>query len=169
MHAPRPIGPASAGFRESSAKCLLPPMARSRHPTQIRQADERFGRKPQWLVGDTAYGAAPMLNWSVAERGIAPHIPVFDKSKRDDGTFSRGKFRYDPASDVYHHPAGKTLITTGPVALGRMLTGINRQQPTFATESANSGYPSDTGRTHEQRLIDWGSGQGGCSGYTRAR
>jgi hypothetical protein len=57
-----------------------------------------------------------MLNWLVEERGIAPHIPVFDKSKRDDGTFSRGKFRYDPASDVYHCPAGKTLITTGTLA-----------------------------------------------------
>jgi hypothetical protein len=30
-----------------------------------------------------------MLNWLVEEKGIAPHIPVFDKSKRDDGTFSR--------------------------------------------------------------------------------
>ena len=54
-----------------------------------------------------------MLNWLVEEKGIAPHIPVFDKSKRDDGTFSRGDFRYDPASDVYHCPAGKTLTTTG--------------------------------------------------------
>jgi hypothetical protein len=25
-------------------------------------------------------GAAPMLNWLVEEKGIAPHIPVFDKS-----------------------------------------------------------------------------------------
>jgi hypothetical protein len=30
--------------------------------------------------------------------GIAPHIPVFDKSKRNDGTFSRGYFRYDPTN-----------------------------------------------------------------------
>jgi hypothetical protein len=33
-----------------------------------------------------------MLNWLVEEKGIAPHIPVFDKSKQDDGTFSRGDF-----------------------------------------------------------------------------
>jgi hypothetical protein len=52
-------------------------------------------------VGDTAYGAAPMLNWLVEEKGIAPHIPVFDKSKRDDGTFSRSDFRYDrPATST---------------------------------------------------------------------
>ena len=36
-----------------------------------------------------------MLNWLVEEKGIAPHIPVFDKSKRDDGTFSRSDFRSD--------------------------------------------------------------------------
>ena len=56
--------------------------------TMIERTEERFGLKPERLVGDTAYGAAPMLNWLVEEKGIAPHIPVFDKSKRDDGTFS---------------------------------------------------------------------------------
>src|ERR671924_769206 len=63
--------------------------------TMIERTEERFGLKPERLVGDTAYGAAPMLNWLVEEKGIAPHIPVFDKSKRDDGTFSRSDFRYD--------------------------------------------------------------------------
>jgi hypothetical protein len=28
-----------------------------------------------------------MLNWLVDERGIEPHIPVWDKSQRTDGTF----------------------------------------------------------------------------------
>jgi len=68
--------------------------------TMIERTEERFGLKPERLVGDTAYGAAPMLNWLVEEKGIAPHIPVLDKSKRDDGTFSRSDFRYDPTSDV---------------------------------------------------------------------
>jgi hypothetical protein len=30
-----------------------------------------------------------MLNWLVDEKSIAPLIPVNDKSKREDGTFSR--------------------------------------------------------------------------------
>jgi transposase len=80
--------------------------------TMIERTEERFGLKPDRLAADTAYGAAPMLNWLVEEKGIAPHIPVFDRSKRDDGTFSRSDFRYDPTSDVYHCPAGKTLTTT---------------------------------------------------------
>jgi hypothetical protein len=72
-------------------------------------------------VADTAYGAAPMLNWLVETKGIAPHIPVFDKSKRDDGTFSRSDFQYDPASDVYHCPGGKQLGTSGTVHEGKTL------------------------------------------------
>lgn len=43
--------------------------------TMIERTEERFGLKPERLVGDTAYGAAPMLNWLVEEKGIAPHIP----------------------------------------------------------------------------------------------
>ncbi len=86
--------------------------------TMIERTEERFGLKPERLAAGTAYGAAPMLNWLVEEKGIAPHIPVFDRSKRDDGTFSRSDFRYDPTSDVYHCPAGKTLTTTGTLVNG---------------------------------------------------
>ena len=88
--------------------------------TMIERTEERFGLKPERLVGDTAYGAAPMLNWLV-EKDIAPHIPVFDKSKRDDGTFSRSDFRYDPTGDVYHCPGGKRLGTSGTVHEGKTL------------------------------------------------
>ena len=77
--------------------------------TMIERTEERFGLKPERLVGDTAYGAAPMLNWLVEEKGIAPHIPGFDKSKRNDGTFSRSDFRYDPTSDVYHCRGGSSI------------------------------------------------------------
>jgi hypothetical protein len=62
-----------------------------------------------------------MLNWLVEEKGIAPHIPVNDKSQRDDGTFSRSDFRYDPTSDVYHCPGGKQLGTSGTVHEGKTL------------------------------------------------
>ena len=86
--------------------------------TMIERTEERFGLKPERLAADTAYGAAPMLNWLVEEKDIAPHIPVFDRSQRDDGTFSRSDFRYDPTSDVYHCPAGKTLTTTGTLVNG---------------------------------------------------
>jgi hypothetical protein len=51
--------------------------------TMIERTEERFGLKPERLTADTAYGAAAMLNWLVAEKDIAPHIPVNDKSQRD--------------------------------------------------------------------------------------
>jgi transposase len=75
----------------------------------IDRTQERFGLWPERLAADTAYGSAENLAWLVHQRGIEPHIPVFDKSQRTDGTFSRDDFAYDYASDTYRCPAGKTL------------------------------------------------------------
>jgi transposase len=75
----------------------------------IDRTQERFGLWPERLAADTAYGSAENLAWLVHERGIEPHIPVFDKSQRTDGTFSRDDFTYDYVSDTYSCPAGKTL------------------------------------------------------------
>jgi transposase len=77
--------------------------------TMIERVDDRFELWPERLIADTGYGSAEMLNWLVHERGIEPHIPVFDKSKRTDGTFSREDFAYDHKSDTYRCPAGKIL------------------------------------------------------------
>ena len=57
--------------------------------TMIERTEACFGIKPEWLAADTAYGSAPNLDWLVNQQGIAPHVPVIDKSKRDDGTFNR--------------------------------------------------------------------------------
>ena len=81
--------------------------------TMIERTADRFGLKPERLAADSAYGSASSLNWMVEEQGIAPHIPVFDRSQRSDGTFSRDDFRFDEAADVYICPAGKALTTTG--------------------------------------------------------
>jgi hypothetical protein len=64
-------------------------------------------------VADTAYGSASNLDWLVNEQGIAPHVPVIDKSKRDDGTFNREDFTFDKERNVYICPVGKILTTTG--------------------------------------------------------
>ena len=82
--------------------------------TMLRRAKDRFGLKPQRLAADTAYGTAKMLGWLV-DHNIAPHIPVWDKSRRKDGSFSRTDFAYDQARDRYICPNGKTLKTTGQV------------------------------------------------------
>jgi len=87
--------------------------------TMIDRVADRFALKPSCLAGDTAYGTADMLAWLVNDRKIAPHIPVFDKSDRKDGTFSRSDFAFDAAEDVYVCPAGRRLKTTGTVHDGK--------------------------------------------------
>jgi transposase len=79
----------------------------------IERSLERFDLYPGRILGDSAYGSAEMLGWLFYEHGIEPHVTVFDKSARTDGTFSREDFTYDHAGDVYRCPGGKTLTTTG--------------------------------------------------------
>ena len=81
--------------------------------TMIERTEATFGIKPQWLVADTAYGSAPNLHFLVDEKNIEPHVPVIEKSRRDDGTFSRSDFTYDAHRDVYVCPNGKVLRTNG--------------------------------------------------------
>ncbi len=75
--------------------------------TMIERTEECFGIHPRRLAADSAYGSAEMLGWLVDDRAIEPHIPVFDKSAREDGTFARDAFAYDLETDVYLCPAGK--------------------------------------------------------------
>ena len=77
--------------------------------TMIERVRERHDLQPGRLAADTAYGSAEMLDWLVNKQQIAPHIPVIDKSSRDDGTFARSDFTYDPAADLYRCPGGKEL------------------------------------------------------------
>lgn len=79
----------------------------------IERSMERFDLYPARLMGDSAYGSADMLGWLVHKHGIEPHVTVFDKSARKDGTFSRDDFTYDHESDIYLCPGGKKLTTTG--------------------------------------------------------
>jgi len=56
--------------------------------TMVDRVERRFDLRPRRLAGDTAYGAVRPLKWLV-DRNITPHVPVWDKSARPDGTFSR--------------------------------------------------------------------------------
>jgi transposase len=87
--------------------------------TMIERARKRFDLQPRRLAADTAYGTADMLGWLVTDKGIAPHIPVFDKSQRADGTLSRSDFTWDGENDCYICPQGKLLKSTGRAHDGR--------------------------------------------------
>lgn len=77
--------------------------------TMIDRVHEVHDLMPERLIADTAYGSGPMLDWLVEKRGIAPHIPVIDKSGRKDGTFERADFTFDAENDLYICPGGKEL------------------------------------------------------------
>lgn len=93
--------------------------------TMIDRVERSLHLRPKRLAGDTAYGTARMLSWLMA-RGIEPHIPVWDKSRRTDNTFSREDFAYDPERDVYTCPGGKTLRSTGGVHADNTLRYLAR-------------------------------------------
>jgi transposase len=83
--------------------------------TMLDRTEACFGLKPKRLAADTAYGTGKFLGWLVKEKKIAPHIPVWERPKREDGIFSTSDFRWDGRHGVYICPAGKQLRTSGTV------------------------------------------------------
>ena len=88
--------------------------------TMIDRVRRRFDLQPQRLAGDTAYGAVRLLTWLV-DRSITPHIPVWDKSARSDGTFSRPDFVFDRERNIYVCPGGAELTSTGNIDQGHIV------------------------------------------------
>jgi transposase len=88
--------------------------------TMVDRVERRFGLRPQRLAGDTVYGVGRLLKWLI-DRTITPHVPVWDKSARPDGKFSRADFVFDRERNVYVCPAGKLLTHSGVIDQGRIL------------------------------------------------
>lgn len=77
--------------------------------TMIDRVEQRMHLKPHRLVGDTAYGTAPMLAWMVDDKGIEPHVPICDKTVRHDDSLSVGDFTWHEDRNEYNCPEGKPL------------------------------------------------------------
>lgn len=75
----------------------------------VDRVEQRLHLKPHRLIGDTAYGTAFMLGWLVKHKGIEPHVPVWDKSERKDGTFAASDFVWNEQANEYRCPAGHAL------------------------------------------------------------
>jgi transposase len=88
--------------------------------TMMDRVERRFDLRPRRLAGDTAYGAVRLLKWLV-DRNITPHVPVWDKSARPDGTFSRADFVFDRERNVYVCPGGAELTSTGNIDQGHIV------------------------------------------------
>src|SRR3982074_1374288 len=89
--------------------------------TMLDRVEERFDLRPRRLAADTAYGTGKFLGWLVKKKKILPHIPVWEKSDRQDGHFSRSDFHWDRKRGAYICPSGKLLQTSGTVHDGRTL------------------------------------------------
>lgn len=87
----------------------------------IDRTERSFALKPKRLAADTAYGTGKFLGWLVNDKRITPHIPVWEKSARADGIFSRTDFIWDKRHGHYICPNGKKLRTSGTVHDGRTL------------------------------------------------
>lgn len=77
--------------------------------TMIDRVEQRMHIKPRRLVGDTAYGTASILGWMVDDKGIEPHVPVWDKTARQDDSLSVGDFTWHEDRNEYGCVEGKTL------------------------------------------------------------
>lgn len=54
----------------------------------LERVRTKFDLHPERLIAKTAYGTGLLMGWLV-DRQIAPNIPVFDKSGRNDGGWNR--------------------------------------------------------------------------------
>jgi transposase len=93
--------------------------------TMIDRVEDRFHIKPKRLLGDTAYGNAELVAWMVDEKSIEPHVSLYERGERTDGTFSRSDFVFDAELDRYTCPSGKYLLRHRR-AFKKQRTGITK-------------------------------------------
>ena len=83
--------------------------------TMIERVEEQFDIKPDRLIGDTAYGTAPMLAWMVDEKDIEPHVPVWDKTERTNDNLSISDFQWNEEAQectrLDHDPSDRALLS----------------------------------------------------------
>jgi transposase len=101
---------ANAVIVDVEATTAIRPAEVTAQRTMIDRTQERFGIWPERLAADTGYGDAANIAWLVHERGIEPHIPIFDHVRRRTGSYQRTEFRYDYQHDLYVCPGGKELF-----------------------------------------------------------
>ena len=120
--------------------------------TMLDRTETCFGLKPQRLSADSAYGSAEILDWLLEEKKIAPHVPVWDKSERTDGTFSRSDFIFDAVSNIYTCPGGK-ILQQYHRAFTRPRTGVTKttQGSTEPDKRTVRGAPSKPDAARDSR------------------
>ncbi len=102
----------------------------------LDRIESNYDMKPERLMGDKAYGTGAMLEWLVKEKQIEPHVAVWDRGTRKDGTFSRSDFIWHSKEDHYECPAGKRLQRFR-CAFKKPRTGITKDNTILYSASKN--------------------------------
>ncbi len=104
--------------------------------TMIDRVETKNAIKPTRLIGDTAYVTSEMVSWMIDEKDIQPHVPLWEKGERNDGTYSLSEFTYDAKEDCYRCPADK-LLRHGIRKFKKKRSGITKANTRlfFATHS----------------------------------
>ncbi|ANI60937.1 transposase [Pseudomonas sp. GR 6-02] len=105
--------------------------------TMIDRVEVQFDIKPERLIGDTAYGTAPMLAWMVEKKDIEPHMPVWDKTERKNDSFSSNDFHWNEEAEEYRCPAGNVLRSEW-----RVFKTSVRTSPKPTPSSSDPGRPT---------------------------
>jgi hypothetical protein len=114
--------------------------------TMIERTVARFALAPDHLVADVAYGTGAILGWLV-ERGIDPHIPVWDKSEVSaNGKFPRAYFAYDHERDLYIC-GWQELKTSGTVHDGTTIKSSPSAATVLCVRSSGNARPAWSARS----------------------
>ena len=122
--------------------------------TLLERIEATHQIKPKRLMGDTAYGAGPLLDYLVNEKGIEPHVPVWDKSKRDDGTYSISDFVWDNRENEYRCPRNKILHTTGEVTASNTILYRSRNSDCAACPDKHKCCPNTPNRKIARSIFE---------------
>ena len=90
----------------------------------IDRVEAQFDIKPQRLIGDTAYGTAPMLAWMVKEKDIEPNVPMRDKTeaKQSNLIWRSTESHPNPTGSLSENRQSRSLAH--PVQVGGNIGGI---------------------------------------------
>ena len=97
----------------------------------IDRVEAQFDIKTERLIGDTAYGTAPMLAWMVEEKDIEPHVLVWDQNERKNDSFSSNDFHWNKEVEEYRCPAGNVLRSNDEFSRRSVRTSL-KPTPSFS-------------------------------------
>jgi len=84
--------------------------------TMIDRVESKNELKPKKLIGDTAYGTGEMVSWMVDEKGIEPHVPLWEP----DGQASASWDSQVQEETIRHYQGKHKDILRSAIGLSRM-------------------------------------------------